>query len=310
MVNIQKEYLNSSKYKGNVMIQSPEVVDDVLERMISQGGRENLQIVADFDYTLTNYHRSDGKPGRANTSWELLNESSLVPGFFESMKQIIDKYRPIEVDPKLNTDEKILAMLNAYNEFNEQFMKHNFNDNMMEKLMLEAKSSISLRDGAKDFLENAYANGIPVLIVTAGFGEVVLRFLKKQGLYHDEYTNVMGNFLDFDSKKEHCKGIIKPYIHVYNKKGKTFLDMADDNVLKEMMKRKNIILLGDSIGDLGMSEGLHDPMMGDLLKIGFLNHDVDDKYHLNLYVSSYDIVLLDERSYDLPNFILNYITKK
>ncbi|XP_071750010.1 7-methylguanosine phosphate-specific 5'-nucleotidase B-like, partial [Lepeophtheirus salmonis] len=222
------------------MIQSPEVVDDVLERMISQGGRENLQIVADFDYTLTNYHRSDGKPGRANTSWELLNESSLVPGFSSPF------------DPKLNTDEKILAMLNAYNEFNEQFMKHNFNDNMMEKLMLEAKSSISLRDGAKDFLENAYANGIPVLIVTAGFG---------------------------------C------------------LEGNDE-------EKKNIILLGDSIGDLGMSEGLHDPMMGDLLKIGVLNHDVDDKYHLNLYVSSYDIVLLDERSYDLPNFILNYITKE
>jgi 5'-nucleotidase len=63
--------------------------------------------------------------------------------------------------------------------------------------------------------------------------------------------------------------------------------------------RKNILLLGDSLGDIGMAEGFN---YENLINIGFLNENVED--NLEPYKRNYDVVILNDSSLEYVNGLL------
>lgn len=67
----------------------------------------------------------------------------------------------------------------------------------------------------------------------------------------------------------------------------------------EAGKRPNIILLGDSLGDTTMADGI---AMQTKLSIGFLNDNVDAL--LPKYLEAFDVVVVDDGTFDLVNDIL------
>ncbi|CAG8724354.1 9019_t:CDS:2, partial [Racocetra persica] len=68
--------------------------------------------------------------------------------------------------------------------------------------------------------------------------------------------------------------------------------------------RGNVILLGDSIGDIHMSDGIQHETC---LTIGFLNHMVEDL--INIYLETFDIVVVDDGPMDIVNNILDACSK-
>lgn len=58
-------------------------------------------------------------------------------------------------------------------------------------------------------------------------------------------------------------------IHVYNKREGALLNTGH---FQELRTRPNVLLMGDSLGDLTMADGVQD--MENILKIGFLNDKV------------------------------------
>jgi len=62
-------------------------------------------------------------------------------------------------------------------------------------------------------------------------------------------------------------GFKEPLIHTYNKNESVIPQNCQ--YFGELAHRNNVILLGDSIGDVSMAQGVHKP--GNILKIGFLN---------------------------------------
>ena len=85
-------------------------------------------------------------------------------------------------------------------------------------------------------------------------------------------------------------------IHMYNKadmvKKKT---KGGNNGL-----RKNVILIGDSLGDLDMAAGVEDP--DTVLTIGFLNKNIEK--NLPVYQNKFDVVLVDDQTMEFPNLLL------
>ena len=85
-------------------------------------------------------------------------------------------------------------------------------------------------------------------------------------------------------------------IHMYNK--------AD--MVKKKTKggnngvRKNVILIGDSLGDLDMAAGVEDP--DTVLTIGFLNKNIEK--NLPVYQNKFDVVLVDDQTMEFPNLLL------
>eukprot|EP00064_Thunnus_orientalis_P019162 superscaffoldBa00004672_g19276 len=90
-------------------------------------------------------------------------------------------------------------------------------------------------------------------------------------------------------------------IHTFNKREGALSHAAR---LTELQGRPNVLLLGDSLGDLTMADGVSEPE--NILTIGFLNDQVEERKET--YVNSFDIVLVKDETMDVPNSILRYIT--
>lgn len=65
------------------------------------------------------------------------------------------------------------------------------------------------------------------------------------------------------------KGFKGELIHVYNKHDSA---LRNTDYFKQLRDYSNIILLGDSMGDLTMADGV--PNVENMLKVGFLNDKV------------------------------------
>lgn len=109
---------------------------------------------------------------------------------------------------------------------------------------------------------------------------------------------MISNFLNIDENGTIC-GLKGDIIHVFNKnetviKGTEYYDMIKD--------RANVILLGDSLGDSSMADGVNTDAV---IKIGFLYHNQEG--NLPLYMEMFDIVLLDDQSVDIPRAIINLV---
>jgi len=152
---------------------------------------------------------------------------------------------------------------------------------------------------------------IPLLIFSSGIGDVIVGTLKNQNEsnikspidQHKIHSNIhiISNFMKWspDGKLIGFQG--KP-IHSLNKNEHSI--PTNSEYFKDVSKRANAILMGDSLSDLQMSEGLkHDV----ILKIGFLNlwkEAEQDK--LKAYMDSFDIVLVND---DTMDFVIELVKK-
>ena len=75
--------------------------------------------------------------------------------------------------------------------------------------------------------------------------------------------------------------------------------LHDFPVYDLVKNRKNVLLLGDTLEDVGMIEGFD---YANLIKIGFLNENVKD--NLAHYKKKYDIIILNDSSIEYVNELI------
>ena len=122
----------------------------------------------------------------------------------------------------------------------------------------------------------------------------------------------ISNFLKFDDTGN-MVGFQSDIIHAYNKDKVDIY--AHLNVghrerapLSEKHKHSNVILMGDSLGDPCMANGIKD--VSTILKVGFLNYGMctkEQQRQVKSYLDLYDIVCIDDQTVDVVNLILNGI---
>lgn len=99
------EFLNKDKVK----IKNPERVQFMLNDLVS-GGMKKLQVVTDFDYTITKQKMSNGES--VLTSFGMFNKCQSLPqDYINESRRLFHKYRPIEIDPNIPLEQKIPAMI-------------------------------------------------------------------------------------------------------------------------------------------------------------------------------------------------------
>lgn len=93
----------------HVRIKNMEKVEHILNELIN-GGIHKLQVVTDFDYTITKQHLSNGE--KVLTSFGMFdNCKSLPESYKKESLRLVEKYRPIEIDPHMSISEKIDHMI-------------------------------------------------------------------------------------------------------------------------------------------------------------------------------------------------------
>lgn len=237
---------------------------------------ENYYILLDFDKTITNQKSLD--------SWvALIDEEIYGEACQKEIEQLNGKYEPIELDYILPEEQKEQYMVEWYQKSMDILYKYHVTySNLMKALQ---KNKLEFRRGAKEFFKKAQQKNIPIIILSAGIGNVIEEFLKKQECYY-ENMYIISNFITFQEDK--MQKFTKPLIHTMNKR----LEGKLPQELQQTIGQKQYaILCGDMIEDIHM---LKKEALEQTITIGFLNRKIED--NLSLYRKNYDIVLTEEEA--------------
>ena len=227
-------------------------------------------VLMDFDRTITSES--------STSTWGLFEESEFVdPNYASASLELYKRYRPIELNHQMSFDEKSKHMEDWHRQVGGLLNKYHIYDETIEKI-LSNSHGMKLRKGADNFLEQMHMLGVPVIIVSAGLGEFIVRYLQRERLLFDNIT-VHANFFVFEDGK--IMGIKQPIIHPLNKFQLDYSDIIGN--------RETGLLFGDQVEDCEMGRGL------ETLDIGFCNPEI---HNLEAYKSKFDIVLTGESSYD------------
>lgn len=260
---------------------------------IRQSGVNNLQIVTDFDLTLTKQH-IDGR--HVLSSFGMFRKCKQLPQqYLDKAKDLYDKYRPIEIDPEMPVNEKADAMRDWMNAAQNLLKGIEFDPHELEEVA-QAFDNI-LRDGTEEFFEKLYNTKVPIIIFSAGLGDIVEAVLRYHNALFDN-VKIFSNFLKYNGNQLDGFKNDMP-IHVYNKNECAL----EKNYLKILQKRQNVLLMGDTVGDANMVEGIEDTKA--VLKIGFLYEHVEAS--LNSFMENFDIVLIDDQTMQVPIEIIQNI---
>ncbi|XP_073700224.1 cytosolic 5'-nucleotidase 3-like [Garra rufa] len=282
--------------KSSVSMRDPKSVEKILTSM-RNAGHSTLQVISDFDMTLTRFAHN-GK--RCPTSHNILDNSNLISEDCKAkLKNLLDTYYPIEIDCTCSVEEKLPLMVEWWTKAHELLVQQKI---IKDHLALAVRESEAmLRDGYQQFFDHLHQMSVPLLIFSAGVGDVLEEVIRQAGVFHPN-VKVFSNYMDFDES-----GVLRAFkgelIHIYNKREGALLNTEH---FKELQSRGNVLLLGDSLGDLNMADGVVN--LQNVLKIGYLNDKVDERRQS--YLNSYDIVLEKDETMDVPNAILLYITGK
>lgn len=279
--------------KPHVHMRDPGDVSGKLKKMV-EGGSALLQVITDFDRTLTK-DNVNGVPTKSSYGvFELCAE--LPVSFRDGCRRLCEKYHPIEVSPNLTVEEKIPFMVDWWKQCEDLYCGLQIDKNMIDRAVKEA--NVEFRDGCHEMLKKLNEKSIPVLVLSAGLGDVISLTLQNKSLNYPN-VHVISNFFRFDGNE--IIGYLGPTIHVFNKNEKT---VQNSEYFNEVNHRSNVLLLGDSLGDANMAEGV--PEHYTVLKIGFLTSKHITEF-LPQYMEKFDVVLVDDQTMDIPMAILNSI---
>uniref|UniRef100_A0A3Q3EFA5 5'-nucleotidase n=1 Tax=Labrus bergylta TaxID=56723 RepID=A0A3Q3EFA5_9LABR len=278
----------------SVLMKDPQRVQEILESMM-KAGSNTVQVISDFDMTLTRF-AYNGK--RCPTCHNILDNSKLITNECrEKLKELLNTYYPIEIDSARSIEEKLPLMVQWWTKAHELLVQQEIKKDLLAMVVRE--SDAMLREGYQLFFDHLHEHSIPLLIFSAGIGDILEEVVRQAGVFHSN-VKVFSNYMDFDET-----GVLKAFkgelIHIYNKREGALLNTGH---FQELRTRPNVLLLGDSLGDLTMADGVQD--MENILKIGFLNDKVEERKQS--YLDSYDIVLVKDETLEVPNAIMLYLT--
>lgn len=252
----------------------------------------NFFVVTDFDKTLTPA-KIDGN--KSFSSYSILRENGyLNEEYVKESHALANKYRPMEFSQELSLETKYKAMDQWWEAHWKLMIKHGISKSVFDDVA--RKGLLKLRKGVVEFLQAMHEKKIPVLIFSAGLGDLIKSCLESQHLL-TENIHIYSNFFIFDDNGR-AIGYKQPFIHSLNKSAKFHGDLEFKKIVGN---RNSILLLGDSPDDVGMATHFTYEY---LYKIGFLN-EKESEYEL-LYHKLYDDIVLSDGSFEKVNeFIKN-----
>lgn len=265
-----------------VHIADPKTFDSK-RNTIRKDGKQRLHLLTDFDHTLT----QASIPGEKNiTSWAVFEE--LLSASYQSERRALhDKYHPIENQPSLPLDFRSKLMREWWAAHLRLLKSENLTREILQRAL--AQNTLSLRGGARDLLESCSTYEIPVLVLSAGIGDVIKMFLESLALLTPN-LHVTSNFLKF-SPEGTVIGFESDIVHALNKDQS---HVKNDDFCETIGQRPNIILIGDNTGDASMDLNGPDPVdkkkPGTTLRIGYLN---EHTANFEAFAKVFDVVITD-----------------
>ncbi|XP_032358963.1 7-methylguanosine phosphate-specific 5'-nucleotidase isoform X3 [Etheostoma spectabile] len=261
--------------KCSVLMRERSRVEETIHAM-QRAGAGSLQVIPDFDMTLTRFAHN-GK--RVPTTHNILDSQLLIDeDCTKKMRELLNTYYPIEIDASRTTEEKLPLMVEWWTKVHELLIQQRIRKDMLAQAVRE--SSAMLRDGYKVFFDRLTEQQVPLLIFSAGVGDVLEEVIRQNHVFLPN-VHIISNYMDFDET-----GVLRAFkgqlIHTFNKREGALSHAAG---LRELHGRPNVLLLGDSLGDLTMADGVSEQQ--NILTIGYLNDQTREKSRTSTPLTSY-----------------------
>uniref|UniRef100_A0A3B4B2H6 Uncharacterized protein n=1 Tax=Periophthalmus magnuspinnatus TaxID=409849 RepID=A0A3B4B2H6_9GOBI len=174
----------------SVCMKDPQRVRDILESM-QKAGSNTLQVISDFDMTLTRF-AFNGKrcPTYILDNSRLINDECKL-----KLKELLNTYYPIEIDSTRSVEEKLPLMVEWWTKAHELLIEQKIKKDALALAVRESEAM--LRDGYEFFFNHLHEHSIPLLIFSAGIGDILEEVIRQAGVFHSN-VNVFSNYMDFD----------------------------------------------------------------------------------------------------------------
>ncbi|CAH3027496.1 unnamed protein product [Porites evermanni] len=208
--------------KPSVYIRDSVRVRDKL-RKLYESGPEKLQVISDFDKTLTKFV-VNGEKGC--TAYGVIESYKNFPeSYREKAKQLKEKYMPIEFSGDISSAEKEPLMIEwwtkAHELITELGLKKDDITQVVEdspialrwtkgnELIIELKikqaqipeivkdAHIALRDGVEWLFVKLHEKHVPLLIISGGLGDIIKEVIDQQSTIYDNVT-IVANFFKYE----------------------------------------------------------------------------------------------------------------
>lgn len=252
------------------------------KEQIKSWGKDQCFIIADFDRTLT-YGTIDGKKTPSIISL-LRDGKHLTEDYAEQAHALYDHYHSFEITPELPLEIKKEKMEERWAKHNQLLMQSGLR---LQDLQDIAKNRhLHLRKGVQETLEYLENKHIPFIIFSAsGCGDAIPIFMEHHKCNYSNISYVINRFQR--DQKGFGKGVDWPIIHSFNKDEGVFSKLP---LLQEKLKaRKNVILIGDSLGDAEMASQKDHTT---ILKIWILTEATLELQ--SAYEDTFDLVLIGD----------------
>ncbi|EDO37410.1 predicted protein [Nematostella vectensis] len=274
--------------KPSVYIIDPVGLREKLCR-IYEAGPDKLQIVTDFDKTLTKFIMN-GTQGC--TVHGVLETSKYFPeSYREKCLALRNHYHPIELSG-ISPEEKGPLMVEWWTKAHDLITELNLKKEDLPKILRDA--NIGLRDGVEWLFVKTYEKNVPVFILSGGLGDIIEEVIKQQSHLFDNVT-VMANYMKFNEEGV-MVGLQDELISSNNKREQT----RSHPYFEKHKDRTNVVVMGDLIQDTDVVGSLKAPE--NVLTIGLLNEKVDER--LSAYKEAFDVVVVDDHSIEVVDEVL------
>ena len=238
---------------------------------------EKLQVIADFDKTLTYW----------NQPWiiaVLYNYNYLSEDYSKKAKELESFYMPKEEDQTIPFEKRKILM-NEWRTKHEQLLIESW---LSKKHIENVVNSwiLNLREWCHDMLNQLNSLWIPVIILSASWlwTDSIAIYLQEHLDKHQKLY-IISNEYNWDENWI-AIGWNEPVITSLNKNETIISEKNFPEIYNEIKFRKNILLLWDKIEDLNMADGTNPDV---ILKIWFLNYWTDEK--IEYYKKHFDIII-------------------
>jgi cytosolic 5'-nucleotidase 3 len=266
-----------------------------LKKEFIKDGLNKIHVISDFDRSLTQAFVN--KKYIPSISAIIREENILGKKYSNEAFELLEYYHKIEIDTRIPLNEKIKFMEDWWEKSMDLFIKYDLNKNKIQKIINSKK--IKLRNKTKDIILFLNQNKVPLIILSAsGIGYDSISFYLKNKKLFSENIFVISNKLIWNKngKTIDCE---KPLIHAFNKNK---FSVKNYDFYYKIKDRKNVILIGDSLGDVNMNEKFKHQ---NIIKIGFLNFNVEKD--LKEYKKVYDVVIINDSSMEFVYRLLKEI---
>jgi HAD superfamily hydrolase (TIGR01544 family) len=247
---------------------------------IKKDGYENLQIVLDFDRTITGPVNSEPAPPMISF---LRNSDMLGEEYKKNAQANFEHYYKFEKSHELSQSEKTLLMHEWWEKHLLQLVEYKLTKDKI-RIITESEHLI-LRSGVSDFVKFCNINNISVIIFSAGIlgSESIMIFLERWGIKIDNLKIIINELVFNDSSQ--VVGFKEPIITSENKDESVF-------EVEGIKQKKNTILFGDGISDAQMVVDKDDSVV---YRVGILDKKMDltdENFEVekNIYLNHFDEV--------------------